>query len=116
MDHPLSIILFLFGKFSNFKIIKKEIIKKNGYFEKIILHYYFKSILIKIKINQSNVNKKNIEIKKFNKIIYDFDKNVIIYSNGKRNHCKYTSFELLYLYLKNNKRLAYQNFNFHQKV
>ena len=116
LDHPLSIILFLFDNFCYFKVIKKNFVKKHGYYEKIVLHYYFKNILVKVKINKSNINKKNIVIKSLNQITFDFDKNIIINNNRKITKQKYTSFDLLYLYLKNNKRLNYQNFNFHKKV
>lgn len=116
LDHPLSIILFLFDNFSDFKIKKKIFILRKGYFEKIVLHYYFENILVKVKINNSNINQKNIEIKNFNKIVFDFDKNIIFKSNQKIKEFKYTSFDLLYLYLKNNKKLGYQNFYFHNKV
>ena len=69
-----------------------------------------------MKINNSNINKKNIVIKSLNQITFDFDKNIIINNNRKITKQKYTSFDLLYLYLKNNERLNYQNFNFHKKV
>ena len=60
LDHPLSIILFLFKNFSKSKIIKKEFFNKKGFYEKLIINYLYKKLTIQININYSATNKKNI--------------------------------------------------------
>ena len=66
LEHPLSIILFLFKKFTKYKILKKTLLKiKNKYLEKVEIEYIFKKIKIIIRINL--VNKKTRKIYFFNK-------------------------------------------------
>ena len=85
LEHPLSIILFLFKKFTKYKILKKTLLKiKNKYLEKIEIEYIFKKIKIIIKINL--INKKTRKIYFFNKEKLNFYadlKNNKIISNKK---------------------------------
>ena len=117
LDHPLSIILYLFRKFSEFKIIKNISIKKNGFYEKIHINYYYNNCIIQIKLNLLKKNQRNILFSdKFNRTIYDLSKNLISNKKTKIFKSQNTSFDMLYYYLKNRKILPYQNFNFHKNI
>tara|TARA_B100000029_G_scaffold403612_1_gene403429 strand:+ start:188 stop:1057 length:870 start_codon:yes stop_codon:yes gene_type:complete len=117
LDHPLSIILYLFNSFSKFKILKKEFVEKRGFYEKIIINYYYKNLTVQIKINAYKINRKNITIiNNSKKIIYDFNNNSIFLKNKKLFKSSKSSFEMLYSALKNNKKISFQNFNFHKKI
>tara|TARA_Y100000590_G_scaffold231598_1_gene260930 strand:- start:3510 stop:4391 length:882 start_codon:yes stop_codon:yes gene_type:complete len=117
LDHPLSIILYLFNNFSKFKILKKEFTKKRGFYEKVIINYYYKNLIVQIKINTSKINKKNITIiNNSKKIICNFNNNSIFSKNKRLFKSNKSSFEMLYYALKNNKKISFQNFNFHKKI
>ncbi len=84
LDHPLSIILYLFNSFSNFKIVEKKFFKKNGFYEKIVINYFYKNTVIQIKINTLNENRKGIfVIKNLNKKIYNLNNNSIFFGKKK---------------------------------
>ena len=52
LEHPLSLILFLFKKFTKFKIVKKLLISKNDkYLEKVKIEYLYKKKIVIIEIN-----------------------------------------------------------------
>jgi len=117
LDHPLSIILYLFNSFSKFKILKKEFVEKRGFYEKIIINYYYKNLTVQIKINAYKINRKNITIiNNSKKTIYDFNNNCIFLRNKRLFKSSKSSFEMLYSALKNNKKISFQNFNFHKKI
>ena len=116
LDHPLSIILYLFKKFPKSEIKKVEIIKNKGFYEKIIIDYYFDEFMLKVKINNSNKNNKNLSINNGKIINFDFKKNLI--SNQKKiiYKGKYTSFDMLYSALKNKTQLDFQTLEFHKNI
>ena len=117
LDHPLSIILYLFKNFSEFKIIKKEFVKKKGFYEKVIINYLYDNLIVQIKINTSTINTKNIiVINNSKKKVYDFNSNSIFLKKKKIFKSNKSSFENLYFVLKNNKKISFQNFNFHKKI
>ncbi len=117
LDHPLSIILYLFKKFSKFEIIKNDIIKKKGFYEKLHINYYYRNYTIQIRINFSKKNQRNILLStKKNNTVYDLRKNLIFCKKKKIFKSQNTSFHLLYHCLKNKKNLPYQNFKFHKKI
>jgi len=106
LDHPLSIILYLFGKLNNNGIhvyIKKNKLKKFEGFLK--LKYIYKNIKINVII--SNIEKKEHRL-------------ISILNNKKTktiNLKKNNSFEKIYnQLLKENKKLSHQNLIFHAKI
>lgn len=118
LDHPLSIILYIFKHFSKFKLQKFETVaKKNGYYEKLIFIYKFKNCMVVVKINEYNIDKKLIECIDNLKIeSYDLKKNEIISNKKKTFFSKKSSFDILYLNLKKRKKISFQNINFHKKI
>lgn len=118
LDHPLSLILYLFKKFPKF-VIKNIIIIKNKkkFHEKVIINYLFKNFKVSIKLNCSKKIKREIKIyqeksiKKF--LLYE---NKIYKNNIKVYQAKLTSFDNLYNYLEKRKKLNYQNFSFHEMI
>lgn len=106
LDHPLSIILFLFGKFNNNKIIIQKKKSKTKKFEGTLnLIYQFKKI--KINISISNLKKKDQRL-------------MIIETNSKSfniNLKNNDSFGKIYIYLLKRKvNLLHQNLIFHEKI
>ena len=117
LDHPLSIIFYLFRKFSEFEIVKNESIKKKGFYEKLHINYYYRNYTIQIRLNLSKKNQRNILLSgKSNKTIYDLKRNLVLYKRNKTFKSKNTSFDMLYFYLKKKKTLSYQNYNFHKNI
>ena len=116
-DHSFSVILYLFKKFSKFEIIKKESIKNKGFYEKLIINYYYNVYTIQIKLNLTKKNQRNILLAgKSDKIIYDLKKHLILHKKNKKFKSQNTSFDMLYFYLKKKKKLSYQNYNFHKNI
>ena len=117
LDHPLSIIFYLFRKFSEFEIIINESIKKKGFYEKLLLNYYYRNYTIQIRLNLSKKNQRNILLsRKSKKTVYDLKRNLVLYNRNKIFKSKNTSFDMLYFYLKKKKTLSYQNYNFHKNI
>ena len=117
LDHPLSIILFLFKNFAKFKIVKKEFFNKKGFYEKLRINYLYKNLTVQVNINYSTTNKKNILVKNNSKRkIYDLNSNSIFLEKKKIFFSNKNSFDMLYLTLRNNKKLSFQNFKFHREI
>jgi len=117
LDHPLSIILFIFKNFTKFKIVKKEFFNKKGFYEKLVINYLYKKLTVQININCSTANKKNIlVISNSKKTIYDLNSNSIFLEKKKFFFSNKNSFDMLYSTLKNNKKLSFQNFKFHRGI
>tara|TARA_Y100000590_G_C15735469_1_gene1018367 strand:+ start:754 stop:1623 length:870 start_codon:yes stop_codon:yes gene_type:complete len=117
LDHPLSIIFYLFRKFPEFKIIKNKSIKKKGFCEKLHINYNYSNWKVEIKLNLSKKNQRNILLNgKSKKTIYDLKKNLVLYKKNNIFKSKKTSFDMLYFYLKNKTALPYQNFKFHKNI
>ena len=117
IEHPLSIILYLFGKFKKFEILKKEFSKKNRFKEKLVMHYSYKNFIIQVNINVVDDDKKNIIfLTNSKKRIYDLEKNSVFNNNKKIFFSKKNSFDILYLTLKNNIKLQFQKFDFHKEI
>ena len=120
IEHPLSLILFLFKKFTKFRITKKIFIrKKNNFLEKVEIEFMYENILVVIRINLSKKKTRKIYFfqKKELKLSVDLKKNKIvekkitIFSNSKIN-----SIVCLYKSGLSKKRTFYQSFNFYKKV
>ena len=111
LDHPLAIILYLFKKFTSYKIIYYENIKiKKKYFEKLHLNYCFKNISINIKIN--------MKFPKSYRILSKEKKSITKKINLKQipKMLNLNSINLLYGDLKSEKKNDFQKFNFHKKI
>ena len=116
LDHPLSVILFLFKKFGKFQLINCTHCKvKNKYYEILHLKYIIKNVSVNIKINNkfpdsnrviSTKNKSKINEYNFNSKIKDKGKNLLNKNN----------LNFLYRDLKSVKNNLFQKFNFHQKI
>ena len=114
MEHPLSIILFLFKKFTKFKIINQtSLVKKKQYLEKIEIEYIFKKIKIIIRINLKNKKTRKIYFYNKEKLNFyaDLKSNKII-SNKKIIIDKSSANSLLNVYHS----LIYKKNNFFQSV
>ena len=116
LDHPLSIILYLFNTFPRFEIKKVKIIENKGFYEKIIIDYYFDKFILKLKINNSNKNIKNLSLDNGEKINFDFKKNLISIQNIITYKPKYTSFDMLYSAIENKTQLNFQTLEFHKNI
>ena len=74
LEHPLSLILLLFRKFTKFEIITKDFVyKKKNFLEKIKIQYLFKKKRAIIEINLKNRKKRGIYLFKENKLIFFAD-------------------------------------------
>ena len=110
MEHPLSLILFLFKKFTKFQIITNVIIyKKRKFLEKIKFHYLLKK-KVAIEINLKNKKKRRIYLFKENKLIFFADLN-----NYKIKNKKNSLFSL-YNSLLSKKKPFYQSLDFYKKI
>ena len=116
LDHPLSIILYLFKKFPRFEIKKVKIIENKGFYEKIIIDYYFDKFILKIIINNSSKNIKNLSLNNGKKINFDFKKNLISIQKTITYKPKYTSFDMLYSAIENKTQLYFQTLEFHKNI
>lgn len=113
LEHPLSLILFLFKKFTKFKILKKILISKNGkYLEKVRIKFLYKKKIIIIEINLKNIKKRKIYFYKKNKLMH-----YINLRNTKMKN-KIDSNNLFYLYksLLLKKKLFHQSLNFYEEI
>ena len=112
LDHPLSIILYLFNKFPKFKLIKFErsYIKKKNLYETVELEYKLKNITINILIS-NKIKKQRLIIVKINSKKYFFNLN-----NHKNKNSKSSFFNLYKNLMKFNKSKFVFNFSFHKKI
>ena len=109
MEHPLSLILLLFKKFTKFKIIKKDFVyKKKKFLEKIKIQYLFKKKEAIIEINLKNSKKRGIYLFKKNKLIF--------FADLKSHNNKKDSLFYLYNSLLSKNKLFYQSFDFYKKI
>lgn len=118
LDHPLSLILYLFRNFPDFKIFYNKSFKiGNQYKQKTIITYNFKEFIINIKLNCSQKKNRSIQIYKKKKV-YKFDlvKNSYHINQKKKFQADNDSFDIFYQKLKQNKKDKIQNFNFHKKI
>ena len=118
LDHPLAILLFLFKKFPDFKVIhyRNEIIK-NQYIDMLHLQYYFKNKIINVKLNMKfPLLERLITLKKKNLITKINLKKKIRNKNQKIKIGKDNSLNLLYNDLEKSKISYFQNFNFHKEI
>lgn len=106
LDHPLSIVLFLCGNLSKYKIsFKLKKTKKKYYEGELNIIFNFKKIFINIFIsNMRRTDERNMYIKTKN-------------SNFKIDLRKNNSFKAVYNELVSNKKnLLFQKLNFHEKI
>ena len=120
LEHPLSMILFLFKKFDKFEIIKKISVKKeNKFLEKVEIEFVYKNTLVVIRINLQNRKKRNIYFFKKKKLFFfaDLRKNQII-KNQKNimDKSSINNIELLYKSGFSTKRAFFQSLDFYEKV
>jgi hypothetical protein len=120
LEHPLSLILFLFKKFRKFKILKKILVKKkNKFLEKAEIEFVYKNILVVIRINLQNIKNRKIYFFKRKKLIFfaDLRKNKIIQKKKKIvDKSNINSIELLYRSRFSTKRTFFQSLDFYEKV
>lgn len=106
LDHPLSVVLFLFGKLDNNKIFfQKKEGKTKRFKGSLNLLYNFKKIKIKISISNSKKKDQRLMVIKDNLKSYNI--------NLKNND----SFKKIYSnLLKKKVNLSHQNLQFHEKI
>jgi hypothetical protein len=118
LDHPLAILLFLFKKFPDFKIIhyrNKKI--KRQYIDMLHLQYYFENKIINVKLNMKfPVLERLITIKKKNLITKINLRKKIKNKNQKIKIDNDNSLNLLYNDFEKSKISYFQNFNFHKEI
>ena len=113
LEHPLSLILFLFKKFTKFKIVDKIVFSKNSkYLEKVKIKFLYKKKIIMIEINFKNTKSRKIYFFKKNKLISIVDLRKTKLKN------KIDTNNLLYLYksLFLKKKLGHQSLSFYKKI
>jgi hypothetical protein len=111
LEHPLSLILLLFKKFTKFKIITNDFVyKKKNFLEKIKIQYLFKKKTAIIEINLKNSKKRGVYLFKENKLIF--------FANLKSYKTKNKNDSLFYLYnsLLSKNKLFYQSLDFYKKI
>lgn len=109
VEHPLSLILFLFRRFTKFKIIKKIFVYKNKkYLEKIKIQYLFQKKIAIIEINLKKNKKRGIYL--FNK------KKLIFFADLNNTKSKNNNLFFLYGSLLLKKKLFYQSLDFYKKI
>ena len=113
LEHPLSLILFLFKKFAKFKIVKKLLISKNDkYLEKVKIEFLYKKKIIIIEINLKVDKKRKIHFYKKEKLISSINlRNTKMKNNIDKNNLFY-----LYRSLSLKKKLRHQSLNFYEKI
>lgn len=120
LEHPLSVILFLFRKFENYKIIKKIFLKKQKkYQEKIEIHFNYKNILVIILINLNKKKTRKISLYKDNILSFYVDlRSNKIMSRYDVIIKKSEDHSLTYLYenVIREKRTFYQSLTFYKKI
>lgn len=106
LDHPLSIVLFLFGKINNNKIfIQTEKSKTSKFKGTLNILYYFRKIKIKISISN---------FKKRDQRLITIKDNFKSYNINLKNK---NSFKNIYSnLLKKKVNLSHQNLKFHEKI
>lgn len=111
LDHPLSIILFLFKRFSKFKIKRySRKMDKNGNYKEIIEVFY------KYKKNKFIFSVSNFE-KKRRAIEIEISKKKSTFNLDKNNHFTKTAFYNLYSNLKKIEDSKFRfNNQFHKKI
>lgn len=109
LEHPLSLILLLFKKFTKFQIITKDFVyKKKNFLEKIKIQYLFNKKKAIIEINLKNKKKRGIYLFKDNKLIF--------FADLKNYKTKNDSLFYLYNSLLSKNKLFYQSLDFYKKV
>jgi hypothetical protein len=121
LEHPLSVILFFFKKFSKFKVLKTEFVKiKGNYLEKIEVEYLYKKIKIIIRINFTNKKNRKIYFYSINqKDFYADLRKMLIVSKNKTITYKSNDNALLNLYnsvIYKKIIKAYTSMNFYKKI
>lgn len=120
LEHPLSVILFLFRKFENYKITKKILIKKMGkYQEKIEIQSNYRNILVIIRINLNKKKTRKISLFKNHSLgLYaDLRTNKIMRANNMIIYkSKDDSLSRLYKNVIGEKRTFYQSLTFYKKI
>lgn len=109
LEHPLSLILLLFKKFTKFQIITKDFVyKKKKFLEKIKIQYLFNKKKAIIEINLKNKKKRGIYLFNENKLIF--------FADLKSFKTKNDSFFYLYNSLLSKNKLFYQSLDFYKKI
>jgi hypothetical protein len=120
LEHPLSVVLFLFKKFAKFNVLHKTFIKKkNKYLEKIEIEYMFQSIKIIIRININNKSSRKIYVYNSKDLKFSLNlKNNKIISKGKIIVDKTNDDSLLNLYKATltKKKKIFKSMLFYEKI
>ena len=113
LEHPLSLILFLFKKFTKFKIVKKLLISKNNkYLEKVKIEFLYKKKIVIIEINLKFDKKRKIYFYKKEKLISSIN----LRNTKMKNNIDKNSLFYLYRSLSLKKKLRHQSLNFYEKI
>ncbi len=113
IEHPLSLILFLFKKFTKFKIVKKLFIHKNNqYLEKVKIQFLYKKKVVIIEINFKNSKKRRIYFYKKNKLLSFVD----LKNNKIQDKKNFNNLFYLYKSLALKKEPFYQSMTFYKKI
>jgi hypothetical protein len=120
LEHPLSVILLLFKKFTKFHVLHKTFVnKKNKFFERIEIEYVIQQIKIIIRININNKSSRKIYVynSKDLKFIFNLKINKII-SKGKiiTNKISDDSLHNLYKSMIIKKKIIIKSMLFYEKI
>ena len=120
LEHPLSLILFFFKKFTKYKILKKIFIRnKKKFLEKVEIEFAYRNIIVVIRINFQNKKTRKIYLFKGKKLNFlaNLKKNIIIKKNiGIVDNSNINNITRLYSSALSRKRTFYQSFSFYEKV
>lgn len=113
LEHPLSLVLFLFKRFTKFKIVEKMLISKNSkYLEKVKIKFLYKKKIIMIEINFKDIKKRKIYFYKKNKLLSFIN----LRKTKMKNKIDINNLFYLYKSLSSKKKLGYQSLSFYEKI
>ncbi|MDA8992642.1 Gfo/Idh/MocA family oxidoreductase, partial [Candidatus Pelagibacter ubique] len=114
LDHPLSIVLFLFKRFSKFKVISFKVRGEKGkYFEQLKLNYKFRNKNINIMLNTNYPkSQRSIDVTNNIKVIkYKFNQ-----VKRKNEFLKGNNLKFLYKDINKKETKFYQKYDFHKNL
>ena len=113
LEHPLSLILFLFKKFTKFKIVEKISISENSkYLEKVKIKFLYKKKIIMIEINCKDIKKRKIYFYKKNKLMSFIN----LRKTKMKNKINTNNLFYLYKSLSSKKKISHQSLSFYKKI
>ena len=118
LDHPLSLILFLFKEFGRLELVSATVNRRNNlYNQSVAIKYFYPNFKIYINLNISKKVERNFQIyddKTYT--TFHFYKNSIYKKNKKIFQSKKNSFDLFYKMINLGIKNSSQNFKFHEKI